>query len=200
MAKTKPATPHAELDQAANSNTPDAHHDAAEMQSHWLLKSSKAAKVSKYGKGEVRYEVTSDIDRHNLYIQITGNEGGGYFSREKVPFEAIEACLAGTETVQAFPSSTFKHAFSGRSSNNSGFMVAILRAEGLISVSATPGTKYEKSGDWQAWKASMLAEPGSLITERNAQEQLPSNADNSSPSRGTLRLPKKKATAKDEAS
>ncbi|OWY34643.1 hypothetical protein [Herbaspirillum aquaticum] len=193
MSKAKSIVPLAE--QAQPTTT-----EEADTQSYWLLKASTAAKVGKFGKGAIAYAVTTDSDRLTLHIQITGNEGGGYFSREKVPFDAIEACLAGTETEQAFPSSTFKHAFSGRSSNNSGFMVAILRAEGLISVSATPGTKYEKSGDWQAWKASMLAEPGSLITEQNAQEQLPSNADSSSPSRGTLRLPKKKATAKDEAS
>lgn len=200
MSKTKPTKPSAELDQTANPNTPDAHHDAPEMQSHWLLKSSNASKVSKYGKGEVNYQVTSDMDRRDLHIQITGNAGGGYFSREKVPFHAIEACLAGMDAHQPFPSSAFKQAFSGRSSNNSGFMVAILRAEGLISATSAPGIKYEKSGDWNAWKQTLLAEPGSLITEPRPQEQLPSSVSSSSSSRGTLRLPKKKATTKDEAS
>lgn len=129
----------------------------------WHLKTGKANKVSKYAEGSVEYQITADIDRTTLFIAITGNEGGGYFSRERVPFPKIEACASKCDTSTPFPSKSFKDAFVGRSSNNAGFIVAALRAEGLLGPAADAETQHVITGDWSVWKQSMLAIAGTLI-------------------------------------
>lgn len=61
------------------------------------------------------------------------------------------------------PSKCFKEAFVGRSSNNSGFLAAILRAEGLLIPAAEAENRHMAAADWQAWQVAALAEPGTLI-------------------------------------
>lgn len=129
----------------------------------WRLKTGKASKVSKYAEGSVEYQITADVDRTTLFISITGNEGGGYFSRERVPFPKIEACASKCDASKPFPSRSLKDAFVGRSSNNAGFIVAVLRAEGLLGPAANAETQHVITSDWSAWKQSMLAVAGTLI-------------------------------------
>ena len=50
-----------------------------------------------------------------------------------------------------------KAAFTGRSSNNAGFLAAILHAEGLLSRATDSETKHVCTGDWASWKVSLLA-------------------------------------------
>lgn len=166
----------------------------------WLLKESHAPKVSKFGKGEITYQILADMERTDLLIAITGNKGGGYFSREKITFRAVEACLTQIESTVPFPSSTFKHAFTGRSSNNAGFLVAILRAEGLINATSGPGTKYEQAGDWSVWRHNMLAEPGTLIEAVSSTASDETALSDKSSGRKTLRLPAKKTEEDGEIS
>src|SRR5471030_2824043 len=106
--------------------------DSAITPSFWLLKDGTAPKLGARAEGGIRYQVLADHDRQHLYIAITGNESGGYFSRERVPFDKIEACLDALDADKPFPSKTFKEAFIGRSSNNAGFLVAAMRKEGLL--------------------------------------------------------------------
>lgn len=142
---------------AAHDETP------AAKRSHWILKSAKANKLGKYSEGSIGYQVQADTDRVDLFITITGNDGGGYYSRELVPLQKVEACLGKCEAGKSFPSKAFKDAFVGRSSNNAGFMVAVLRAEGLLCAAPDAETQHVLAGDWTAWKKAMLAEPGTLV-------------------------------------
>ena len=137
--------------------------------SHWLLKAAKANKLGKYSEGSIAYQVHADIDRTDLFVTITGNDGGGYYSRERVSLQKIEACLAKCEAGKPFPSKVLKDAFVGRSSNNAGFMVAALRAEGLLRAAPDVETQHALAGDWAAWKKAMLAEPGTLIEANSDQ-------------------------------
>ncbi|WP_348696478.1 hypothetical protein [Duganella fentianensis] len=139
------------------------HTPAPEPLTLWLLRSGTAKKVSKYGDGSISYQVLADADRTTIYITITGNNGGGYFSRERVPFDAIEACVKKCEPERPFPSKTLQSAFVGRSANNAGFMVAVLRAEDLLCPAPGRETQHAVTSDWTAWKKSALAEPGTLI-------------------------------------
>jgi hypothetical protein len=136
---------------------------AAAKRSHWLLKSAKAIKLGKYSDGSIAYQVQADTDRVELFITITGNDGGGYYSRERVPLQKVEACLGKCEAGKPFPSKALKDAFVGRSSNNAGFMVAVLRAEGLLCAAPSAETQHALAGDWDAWKKTMLAEPGEPV-------------------------------------
>ncbi|MCU6434612.1 hypothetical protein LPB67_12605 [Undibacterium sp. Jales W-56] len=137
--------------------------DAASLQSLWLLKDGTAPKLGARAEGSINYNVFADNDRQQLFIAITGNKGGGYFSKEHVDMTKIDACLDASTSAKPFPSKTFKEAFVGRSSNNAGFLVAVLRHEKLLAAAPEAETQHVRSGDWAAWKKSMLAETGKLI-------------------------------------
>ncbi len=67
-----------------------------------------------------------------VYLRLLANSGGGRFSREWVPLSRIRACF--TPAVlkgQPFKARTLDNAFQGRSSTNTGFLTAVLRAEML---------------------------------------------------------------------
>ena len=82
--------------------------DAAVPQSFWLLKEGTAPKLGARAEGSINYNVLADNERQLLFIAITGNKGGGYFSKEHVDISKIEACLDTTASAKPFPSKTFK--------------------------------------------------------------------------------------------
>lgn len=129
----------------------------------WLLKEGQAPKLGARAEGGIRYHVLADANRQQLYIAITGNESGGYFSRERVPFERIESCLDQIPSGKTFPSKTFKETFVGRSSNNAGFLVAVLRFEGLLAAASGAESQHVRHGDMATWKKALLSEEGTLI-------------------------------------
>lgn len=122
------------------------------------LKAAEAPKLGR-GGGFIQYAILCDVDRRNLYLTMTGSNGGGYFSREIAAFDALEACLP-ADQARPFAAKAFAQGYVGKSSNNPGFAAAILRAEGLLS--GVPGQPYlhQIVGDWSAWKTSMLAQEG----------------------------------------
>lgn len=137
--------------------------EVAVSQSFWLLKDGTAPKLGARAEGSINYNVLADNERQQLFIAITGNKGGGYFSKEHVSITKIDACLDASTSAKPFPSKTFKEAFVGRSSNNAGFLVAVLRHEGLLAAAPEAETQHVRSGDWAAWKTAMLSETGTLI-------------------------------------
>jgi hypothetical protein len=144
---------------SADASTPE----TANTQSFWLLKEGSAPKLGARAEGSINYNILADNERQRLFIEVIGNKGGGYFSKERVDITKIEACLDTGTSGKPFPSKTFKEAFVGRSSNNAGFLVAVLRHEGLLAAAPEAETQHVQSSDWTAWKVSMLAQPGKLI-------------------------------------
>ena len=144
-------------------NAPAETTGATGLQPYWLLKSAKAMKLGKHAEGGIRYQILTDSQRQDPSFKIVGNEGGGYFSKEVVAFGNVEACLAAHPQDQPFPSKLLQTAFAGRSSNNAGFLAAILRAEGLLALAPDTEGRHIISGDWASWKASVLAEPGQPV-------------------------------------
>jgi hypothetical protein len=136
----------------------------------WLLEAGAAKKLGQHSTGSLGYQVLADHDRKNLFIALTQNDGGGFFSRERVNMLSIEACLAGDKTGAPFPSKAFKGAYKSRSSNNAGFLSATLRVLGLTVAAPTVHSKHIVAGDWDAWRKKMMAEAGILV-------ELPADAD-----------------------
>ena len=66
-----------------------------------VLLSGSAKKIGKRAQGKIHYQIFTDIDRQEISVAITGNDGGGYFSREAISFRDIEACLKPTQKVKA---------------------------------------------------------------------------------------------------
>ena len=59
----------------------------------WLLNAGTAKKLGQHSAGILNYHVLADNDRRGLLLAVTRNEGGGYYSRERVPFRTIVKCL-----------------------------------------------------------------------------------------------------------
>jgi len=129
---------------------------AASGPQYITLKNATVAKLGKHADGTISYKVACDIERTAPFLAITDNSSGGYFSREYVPVARIEELLANLDRSD-FPSKALKLAFTGRSSNNAGFLAAILHAEGLLSRAADSETKHVCTGEWPKWKVSVLA-------------------------------------------
>lgn len=136
----------------------------------WLLHSGTAEKLGLRSTGSVSFQVLADHDRKNLFIALIQNDGGGYFSKERVNMLSIESCLAAHEAGVPFPSRALKGAYKSRSSNNAGFLSATLRALGLTAAARDADSKHIVAGDWDRWRKKMIAEAGTLI-------ELPTDAD-----------------------
>lgn len=122
------------------------------------VKTSSAPKLGRNGGG-ITYKVLTDPERQHLFLIIAANDGGGYYSREIVAFDAVEGCLPADQT-QPLAAKAFASAFVGRSSNNPSFMAAILRAEGLLSSVDGKPHLHQVVGEWEAWKRTMRTLPG----------------------------------------
>jgi len=129
----------------------------------WLLKSASAPKLGKNTEGRISYQIVTDGDRLEPQFRIVGNDGGGYYSKEMVPFDKVEACFNAHPDGDPFPSKLLQAAYVGRSSNNAGFLAAILRAEGLLALAPETEGRHVIVGDWAKWKSAVLAESGELI-------------------------------------
>ncbi len=124
------------------------------------LKTSSARKTSQYAEGAISYALLKDIESSSLFFTLTANEGGGYFSRELIPFQRITQCIAGIKANQPLPAKVFRAAFVGKSSNNAGFLVAVLRHEGLLAAARDASQQHVLAGDWPSWSAALLKQTG----------------------------------------
>jgi hypothetical protein len=124
------------------------------------LKSATVNKMSLRSTGQISYLILTDQDRKSLYITITANTDGGHFSPEIIAFEAIEKCLEGVNLDNPIFSKMFAKAFVSKSTNNAGFLAAVLRAENLIVPQVDVIRKHIVNPIWDDWKELMLMEDG----------------------------------------
>ncbi len=124
------------------------------------LKTGKASKIGQRSKGDIHYRILTDQSLKQLYLFITSNDDGGYYSKEVVPFEKIEQCLKDSKPNIPLSSKLFKSAFIGRSSNNAAFLAAILRNEKLITPVVDAVRKHSIQPGWEGWKTEMLSNKG----------------------------------------
>jgi hypothetical protein len=132
-------------------------------QAYILVKTGTAYKIGKRSLGTVSYRLLSDMERQNLNINITSNEGGGYFSREILPLAKVKDCLTSAAKDKPFSSKLFKDAFVGRSANNAGFLTAILYGEGVLIRAPNTQSLYVLGEDWDSWTSTMLELEGERI-------------------------------------
>ncbi len=67
-----------------------------------------------------------------LSLRITSNDKDGLFSNEAIPVSKIMECLSKQAKGADFTSRVLHPAFTKKSSNNAGFLAAILRAEKVL--------------------------------------------------------------------
>ncbi|ELB2877486.1 hypothetical protein QNE31_000593 [Vibrio parahaemolyticus] len=97
----------------------------------YIVREGKAKKLSPKTENHVFYEIALHDEKTELYIRMSGNEGGGLHSKEWIPLKDITAVLD-VQGDKPFKSSVMKCVFSGQSANNAGFMAACCRGLGLI--------------------------------------------------------------------
>ena len=124
------------------------------------VKTDTAPKTSLNAQGGVTYALLKDAASKEAYFCLLSNDGGGYFSREAVPFEAIRGCLTGVNTERPIPAKVFRSAFVGRSVNNAGFLMHALRHEQLLQPSPDAAHLHVLGRNWEAWKSAVLNLPG----------------------------------------
>jgi hypothetical protein len=127
-----------------------------------LVRQATAAKLGANSTGTISYAVLIDADRTEPFIALTGNDGGGYFSREAVPISALRRCVGQTASDKPLGASVFKPAFVGRSTNNGYFAVAALCAEGLLNRVQRDGPgrgqPLADAGFWDDWCTQVRAQ------------------------------------------
>jgi len=114
----------------------------------------------------------------NLQLRVTENSGKGFFSKEWIAYADIQPILVNTLKLS---SPALQSLYRSRSSNNSGFMFAVLRQEGLIKAASGPAGGY------------LPIEPAEFL--QRAQTLIASNVDLSTePLPKTVHSRKKQAT------
>lgn len=102
-------------------------------------------KLSTRGVGDLSYELGTG-EAGNGHIRISANASSGAYSNEWLPLARIRSVLS-PKTGQPFSSMVLKDLFHRRSANNHGYLAAILKAEGVISL--LPGKPVVLTlGDW----------------------------------------------------
>lgn len=126
-----------------------------------LVRQGTTAKLGANSTGTISYAVLIDADRTEPFMALTGNDGGGYFSREAVPISALRRCASQADSDKPLGASAFKPAFVGRSTNNGYFAVAALCAEGLLNRVQRDGPgrgqPLADAGFWDDWCAQVRA-------------------------------------------
>ena len=97
---------------------------------HTLLNHT-AEKLSARSEGLIFYAIGRHEESGELFLKITGNQGGGLHSKEWIALSAIDDVLRSLPADKPFKSSVMKRLFKGGSANNAGFLSAILRSDGL---------------------------------------------------------------------
>ena len=83
------------------------------------------------GKSTLTYQVGKD-DTGAIFLKVSGNDGGGFWSAEWVPYTSIEQAIAEWPEDQGITSMAFRKIFRGKSANTPGFLVAVLCDLGLL--------------------------------------------------------------------
>ena len=79
-------------------------------------------------KSELKYSVGVDAAKAT-YLRVNSNDGGGFFSGEWLAWKDIQLAIEEAEPVTSI---CLRPLFKGKSVNTSGFLLAVLVAEGLL--------------------------------------------------------------------
>lgn len=115
------------------------------------------------GRSAIRYAVFADPARTQVFLAVTGNEGGGTWTKAPVRLADVEAALAEVPAGTPFRSKLLRASCPGRSANDAPFAAAALIHAGLLA--PAEGVKHQlvRVGDWSAWAAAMLAREGEPV-------------------------------------
>jgi len=160
MSKTKTSTP------PASKNTPQ---EKEPNQTIRILYQGTCPKLTARGKGDLSYELGVD-ESGEFHVRISGNASTGAFSNEWLALTRIKSLLDHTaEQKKPFPSIVLESLFDGRSTNNYGYLAAILIAEKVLVVLPVKPVMLTV-GTWDTinQKIESLKEQGVSLTDHIA--------------------------------
>lgn len=94
------------------------------------------------GKSTLTYDLGRDASK-GLHLRVSANEGGGFFSSEWLAWGHIETAIQKTKPVTSI---CLRPLFKGKSVNTSGFLLAVLVAEGLLVALPKKTRHFEVTG------------------------------------------------------
>jgi hypothetical protein len=114
-----------------------------------ILSKSTCKPIAPSAQGKLSYHIgcSDGDDSAQLYLRVTANSGGGFFSNEWIALDDILAVIEEQPARQPFKSLVFKRSggyesglYVSQGSNNCGFLSAVLRDVGILK--AVPGKPY----------------------------------------------------------
>jgi len=134
---TKPATTEAATPKAVRAVKPA-------VQSLRILKVGRCPTVS--GKSTLTYHVGCTAESA-IQIRLYANSGNGFLNQDWIPWTAIQERLKPQSGESTFTSQVLHALFRGKSLNSPGFLMAVLKAEGVVKPSAVKRRCYEATKD-----------------------------------------------------
>lgn len=93
-------------------------------------------------KSELKYAVGVNPSKA-VCVRVTSNAGGGFFSPEWIAWKDIQAAIKEAEPVTSI---CLRPLFRGKSVNSSGFLLAVLVAEGVLIALPKKTRHFEATG------------------------------------------------------
>ncbi len=126
-----------------------------------LLKTAICPSLSERSK--LTYHVGYGTDS-DILLRVFANSGKGVFNRDWIPVSAIQTIVNELPEGVAVVSSTFHPLYSGKSSNNSGFLLAVLKHLGLVRSDEAYQRGYEflDTTEFMAAMEALIAEVPAL--------------------------------------
>jgi len=79
-----------------------------------------------------------------VHIRIQSNSGKGYYSKEWVSLQAVQELFDKSAVENSASSACLNALFAGRSVNTAGFLLAVLKQEGLVANRGDKPRYYER--------------------------------------------------------
>lgn len=93
-------------------------------------------------KSELKYSV--GVNSSNaICVCVTSNDGGGFFSPEWIAWKDIEGAIKKADPITSI---CLRPLFKGKSVNSSGFLLAVLVAEGILEALPEKTRHFEATG------------------------------------------------------
>ncbi|WP_211683725.1 hypothetical protein [Moritella sp. 24] len=123
-----------------------------------IVLSGKGKKLSPKTTNHVFFDVAEHDEEGELYIRLSGNEGGGLHSKEWINLSKLFAILD-EQVDKPFKSTVLKPTLKKSNANNAGFLAGVLRSPdiGLIVQSDTSVFLHVLADDYEEKKTKLLA-------------------------------------------
>jgi hypothetical protein len=127
-----------------------------------ILKTATCSSLS--GKSNLTYNIGCD-GQSEIQFQVAANDGGGYFNCDWVSQSSVRSVFDKLPKSTEITSATLRSLYPSKSTNSPGFLLAVLKSEGLVRPLQDKRRGYE------------LLDPSAFTAEVNALMESPADAD-----------------------